>query len=67
MKHGTHSISYTIQVLPVLLKGLPLKEDQEESMAVYSCIYSLVLASNPQVFFSTKTFQVLTGTFSFGA
>ncbi|RIA05559.1 hypothetical protein BRARA_K00077 [Brassica rapa] len=37
------------QVLPVLLKGLPLKEDQEESMAVYSCIYSLVLASNPQI------------------
>ncbi|XP_056857591.1 uncharacterized protein LOC130506917 [Raphanus sativus] len=37
------------QVLPVLLRGLPLKEDQEESMAVYSCIYSLVLASNPQI------------------
>ncbi|XP_010438570.1 PREDICTED: importin-4-like isoform X2 [Camelina sativa] len=37
------------QVLPVLLRGLPLKEDQEESMAVYSCIYSLVLASNPEI------------------
>ncbi|CAA7039696.1 unnamed protein product, partial [Microthlaspi erraticum] len=37
------------QVLPVLLRGLPLKEDQEESMAVYTCIYSLVLASNPEI------------------
>ncbi|KAL9271909.1 putative importin subunit beta-4 [Drosera capensis] len=37
------------QVLPVFLKVLPLKEDQEESMAVYSCICGLVLSSNPQV------------------
>lgn len=34
----------------MFLRGLPLKEDQEESMAVYTCIYSLVLASNPEVF-----------------
>ncbi|CAL9197642.1 unnamed protein product [Musa hybrid cultivar] len=34
------------QVLPVLLKALPLKEDFEESMTVYSCICHLVLSSN---------------------
>ncbi|WOL18351.1 putative importin subunit beta-4 isoform X1 [Canna indica] len=37
------------QVLPVLLKSLPLKEDFEESLTVYSCICSLVLSSNPMV------------------
>jgi hypothetical protein len=37
------------QVLPVLLKVLPLKEDHEESMTVYSCICQLVLSSNPQI------------------
>ncbi|KAK9286563.1 hypothetical protein L1049_014962 [Liquidambar formosana] len=40
------------QVLPVFLKVLPLKEDHEESMAVYSCVCNLVLSSNPQVFVS---------------
>ncbi|KAJ0095362.1 hypothetical protein Patl1_15768 [Pistacia atlantica] len=38
------------QVLPVFLKVLPLKEDHEESMAVYSCVSTLVLSSNAQVF-----------------
>lgn len=42
----------------MFLRGLPLKEDQEESMAVYSCIYSLVLASNPEVFFSMQNFHL---------
>ncbi|XP_022896959.1 importin-4 isoform X2 [Olea europaea var. sylvestris] len=37
------------QVLPVFLKVLPLKEDKEESIAVYSCICNLVLSSNPQI------------------
>ncbi|GAA0166650.1 transporter [Lithospermum erythrorhizon] len=37
------------QVLPVFLKALPLKEDHEESMAVYSCICGLVLSSNSQI------------------
>ncbi|CAI0431289.1 unnamed protein product [Linum tenue] len=37
------------QVLPVLLKALPLKEDHEESMAVYSCISTLLFSSNPQI------------------
>ncbi|GAB2283581.1 hypothetical protein Dimus_018088 [Dionaea muscipula] len=37
------------QVLPVFLKVLPLKEDHEESIAVYSCVYNLVLSSNAQV------------------
>ncbi|KAF5448623.1 hypothetical protein F2P56_029134, partial [Juglans regia] len=37
------------QVLPVFLKVLPLKEDHEESMAVYSCISTLVLSTNPLV------------------
>lgn len=37
------------QVLPVFLKVLPLKEYNEESLAVYGCISTLVLSSNPQV------------------
>ncbi|KAJ6429420.1 hypothetical protein OIU84_020947 [Salix udensis] len=37
------------QVLPVFLKALPLKEDREESMAVYSCVSTLVLSSNQQI------------------
>ncbi|XP_057977862.1 uncharacterized protein LOC131164584 isoform X2 [Malania oleifera] len=37
------------QVLPILLKVLPLKEDHEESLAVYSCVCNLVLSSNPQI------------------
>ncbi|KAK6915147.1 hypothetical protein RJ641_020264 [Dillenia turbinata] len=37
------------QVLPVFLKVLPLKEDREESMAVYSCVSNLILSSNPQI------------------
>eukprot|EP00262_Sarcandra_glabra_P021353 TRINITY_DN8985_c0_g3_i2.p1 TRINITY_DN8985_c0_g3~~TRINITY_DN8985_c0_g3_i2.p1 ORF type:complete len:115 (+),score=15.18 TRINITY_DN8985_c0_g3_i2:271-615(+) len=37
------------QVLPVFLKVLPLKEDREESMAVYSCLCNLVISSNPQI------------------
>lgn len=42
---------FCAQVLPVFLKVLPLKEDHEESMAVYSCICHLVLSSNSQVCF----------------
>ncbi|XP_039830789.1 importin-4-like isoform X2 [Panicum virgatum] len=37
------------QVLPVFIKALPLKEDHEESMPVYSCICSLLLSSHPQI------------------
>lgn len=37
------------QVLPVFLKVLPLKEDHEESRAVYSCVCNLVISSNPQI------------------
>ncbi|PON68402.1 Coatomer beta subunit [Parasponia andersonii] len=37
------------QVLPVFLKVLPLKEDHEESMVVYTCMSTLVLSSNPQI------------------
>ncbi|KAI4367435.1 hypothetical protein MLD38_023173 [Melastoma candidum] len=37
------------QVLPVFLKVLPLKEDPEESSAVYGCICTLILSSNPQI------------------
>ncbi|XP_065852307.1 uncharacterized protein [Euphorbia lathyris] len=37
------------QVLPAFLKVLPLREDHEESMAVYSCVSTLVLTSNPQI------------------
>ncbi|KAD4179444.1 hypothetical protein E3N88_28035 [Mikania micrantha] len=37
------------QVLPVFVKGLPLKEDHEESLPVYSCICHLVLSSSPHI------------------
>ncbi|KAL6907529.1 hypothetical protein ACP4OV_002568 [Aristida adscensionis] len=37
------------QVLPVFIKALPLKEDHEESMTVYSCICNLLLSSHPQI------------------
>ncbi|VAI07515.1 unnamed protein product [Triticum turgidum subsp. durum] len=37
------------QVLPVFIKALPLKEDHEESMAVYSCLCNLLLSSHPQI------------------
>ncbi|XP_057528872.1 uncharacterized protein LOC130807617 isoform X2 [Amaranthus tricolor] len=37
------------QVLPVFLKALPLREDHEESIAVYSCVCNLVLSSHPQI------------------
>ncbi|MCI25056.1 importin-4-like, partial [Trifolium medium] len=37
------------QVLPVFLRVLPLKEDREESLAVYSCVSALVFSSNPHV------------------
>ncbi|GAU24360.1 hypothetical protein TSUD_390690 [Trifolium subterraneum] len=37
------------QVLPVFLRVLPLKEDREESLAVYSCVSALVFSSNPQI------------------
>lgn len=45
-------LSYSSQVLPVFLKALPLKEDREESIAVFTCICHLVVASNSQVFVS---------------
>uniref|UniRef100_A0A0D9Z4Z7 Importin N-terminal domain-containing protein n=1 Tax=Oryza glumipatula TaxID=40148 RepID=A0A0D9Z4Z7_9ORYZ len=37
------------QVLPVFIKALPLKEDHEESMVVYSCVCNLLLSSHPQI------------------
>ncbi|MFS7985893.1 putative importin-beta domain, importin beta family [Helianthus anomalus] len=37
------------QVLPILIKVLPLKEDHEESVPVYTCICNLVLSSNSQI------------------
>ncbi|KAI3675918.1 hypothetical protein L1987_85514 [Smallanthus sonchifolius] len=43
-----HSIPLN-QVLPMLLKVLPLKEDHEESVPVYTCICNLVLSSNSQI------------------
>lgn len=46
-------------MLPVLLKVLPLKEDREESMAVYSCICNLVLLSNPQVLVAYTLLKIL--------
>ncbi len=37
------------QVVPVLLQGLPLKEDVEENETVFKCIVKLITAKNPVV------------------
>ena len=37
------------QVVPVLLQGLPLKEDMEENETVFKCIVKLITAKNPVV------------------
>lgn len=50
-------LGYISQVLPVFLRVLPLKEDHEESMAVYNCVSMLVMSSNPQVFFYLPRLQ----------
>ncbi|WJX26159.1 hypothetical protein P8452_15124 [Trifolium repens] len=42
------AVASMIMVLPVFLRVLPLKEDREESLAVYSCVSALVFSSNPQ-------------------
>ncbi|KAI3810363.1 hypothetical protein L1987_19975 [Smallanthus sonchifolius] len=49
-----HSIPLN-QVLPMLLKVLPLKEDHGESVPVYTCICNLVLSSNSQLWLSAAT------------
>jgi hypothetical protein len=46
------------QVLPVFLKVLPLKEDHEESMAVYTCVSTLVLSSNAEVSMFFRLFNL---------
>ena len=38
-----------VQVVPILLQGLPLKEDMEENETVYKCIVQLITAKNPVV------------------
>lgn len=38
-----------MQVVPVIVKCLPLKEDQEENMTVYKCIAQLYTMGNAQV------------------
>ncbi|KAG6396390.1 hypothetical protein SASPL_142538 [Salvia splendens] len=51
------------QVIPILLQVLPLKEDHEESTAVYGCICNLVLSSNSHVnflqFWATDPFNLI--------
>jgi len=37
------------QVLPVFVKVLPLKDDLEESLAVYSCLCNLIMSSKPEI------------------
>nr|ATG70913.1 ARM repeat superfamily protein [Juniperus phoenicea] len=37
------------QVLPVFLKALPLKDDLEESLAVYGCLCNLIMSSKPEI------------------
>lgn len=43
----------------MFLKVLPLKEDREESLAVYSCICNLVTSSNSQVSPEPKRSDIL--------
>ena len=38
-----------MQVIPMLLRNVPLKEDMEENGTVYGCIISLLTARNPVV------------------
>jgi hypothetical protein len=37
------------QVLPALLKYVPLRKDFQENEAVYKCIFELVKSANPAV------------------
>ncbi|XP_024542572.1 importin-4 isoform X1 [Selaginella moellendorffii] len=37
------------QVLPVLVRALPVKADLEEATAVYTCLSNLILASQPEI------------------
>lgn len=46
---------YPIQVLPVLIQSLPLKEDMEENSTVYRCILQLFENKNPTVSFVRST------------
>jgi importin-4 len=56
-----------MQVLPVFLKSLPLKEDLEESMSVYGCICNLLLSSNPQVCLHLLYLLYLYGVYQVGS
>ena len=38
-----------VQVVPVLLGNLPLKEDMEENETVYNCVQHLLSSKNPVV------------------
>lgn len=38
-----------VQVLPILIAALPLKDDLGESMTVYNCLCSLIFASHPEI------------------
>lgn len=40
---------YTYQVVPVVIKCLPLKEDQDENTTVYRCLAQLYAAGNTHV------------------
>ena len=48
---------FVIQVIPVLLQGLPLKEDMEENETVFKCIVQLITAKNPVVSNTSVGFQ----------
>ena len=44
-------------MIPVLLQGLPLKEDMEENETVFKCIVQLITAKNPVVSDTSVGFQ----------
>lgn len=44
-------VCFLLQVLPVLISALPLKEDLEESEIVYGCLYGLVFSGHSEVHF----------------
>ena len=53
------TILINFQVLPVVVRCLPLKEDFEENITVYKCLAQLNSSQNQEVIFFTLTIQTM--------
>ena len=53
------TILINFQVLPVVVRCLPLKEDFEENITVYKCLAQLNSSQNPEVIFFTLATQTM--------